>query len=198
MRVLGTGLAVFLLSSLYVQRRYSSQLRSILTVPETPVAIVFGAGLAADQVPSPMLAERLDTAIALYRAGKVKKLLVSGDTSDRYHDETSAMLRYATSQGLPKADLLADFAGFSTYDTCVRAKDAFGVDSATLVSQEFHLPRALYIANSLGIHAYGVAADRGSSLRYGIREVISRPLAMATVWAHLPAKNAGYVPPPAK
>jgi SanA protein len=129
------------------------------------------------------LAERVDAALELYRAGRVQKLLLSGDNSVRWHDETQAMRRYAVDRGLPSDAVLKDFAGFSTYDSCFRAKAVFGVDRAILVTQGFHLPRALYIANSLGIESDGVAADSGAAgpLLYESREFLSRALALAMV-----------------
>jgi vancomycin permeability regulator SanA len=182
--VLGSaGALAVLLASFYVEHRYEDRIVSAGSVPTAPVALVFGAGLASNQSPSPLLAERIDTAISLYRAGKVRKLLVSGDNSDRSHDETRAMRRYAMSHGVPTQDVIGDYAGLSTYDSCFRARAIFGVARATLVTQRFHLARALFIANALGIDAFGVAADEATSKRspYALREFLSRPLALALV-----------------
>jgi SanA protein len=149
-----------------------------------PVALVFGAGLH-EGLPSPILAERLDAAVALFKAGKVERVLVSGDNSSdpRYHDETLAMRRYLIGRGVPAERVLGDDFGVSTYDTCVRARTVFGVDRAVLVTQRFHLPRALFIANSIGLESDGVAADEGRTNRspYALRELVSRPLAWAMV-----------------
>jgi len=165
--------------SAYVARRYAHRIVPPAGAPDLPVALVFGAGLARGE-PSPLLAERLDMAVALHRQGKVQRLLISGDNSDRYHDETAAMRRYAVAQGVPAADILEDDLGLSTYDSCVRAQRVFGLDRVLLVTQRFHLPRALFIANSVGLDAFGVAADPatrpGSS--YLLREWLSRPLAL--------------------
>jgi vancomycin permeability regulator SanA len=135
-----------------------------------------------------MLAERINSAIQLYRAGKVDKLLLSGDNSERYHDETRAMRRHALDQGLAPEALLYDVAGISTYDSCYRARELFGVRKAILVTQAFHLPRALFIANSLGIDAYGIAAQPASKSPLDtVREFFARPLALAKVtWAPRP------------
>jgi SanA protein len=132
-----------------------------------------------------MLAERIDRAVELYRIGKVEKLLVSGDNSIPAHDEAKAMRRYAILQGVPADAVVRDFAGFSTYDSCYRAKEVFGVRRAVLVTQGFHLPRALFIANSLGMEANGVAADQSAlgPLIYEGREVFSRTLALVMVLA---------------
>jgi len=181
---LGLGLTAFALgaTSLYVDRRYASRIVPPAEAPAAPVALVFGAGLTRSE-PSPLLAERLDMAIALYRRGKVKRILVSGDNSDRYHDETEAMRRYAVEQGIPARDLLADDWGLSTYDSCVRARQVFHLDQVLLVTQRFHLSRATFIANSVGLDAHGVPADSPGRSRspYALREMLSRPLALAMV-----------------
>ncbi|MDQ3264188.1 MAG: YdcF family protein [Myxococcota bacterium] len=177
--------AALIALSLFVEHRYQDRIVPLADAPARKVALVFGAGLAPGQEPSPVLAERLDAAIALYRAGKVRKLLVSGDNSDRFHDETRAMRRYAVEHGVAKDDVVGDHAGLSTYDSCVRAQKIFGVSEAILVTQRFHLTRALYIANSIGIDAVGVAADedrRGGS-SYALRELVSRPVAWVMVHA---------------
>ena len=170
-------------ASAFVELRWRDRALPSSRSPEAPVALVFGAGLLSADEPSPVLAERLDAAIALYRANKVRKLLVSGDNSDRRHDETRAMKRYVVERGVPPGDVVSDFAGFSTYDSCYRAREIFGVKRALLVTQDFHLPRALYIANGLGIDAWGVAADEGrtESGTYELRELWARPLALAMV-----------------
>jgi SanA protein len=110
-------------------------------------------------------------------------VLVSGDNSDRFHDETRAMRRYMVQHGLPEQAVLGDDSGLSTYDSCVRAFTVFKVRKALLVTQRFHLPRALYIANSVGMDAWGVAADEGrpSTRRYAVREMFSRVLALVMV-----------------
>jgi len=178
--VLGV-LAVVGGTSCYVRMRYSDRIFLADQVPNAPVAIVFGAGLASKGKPSPMLAERLETAVRLYRSGKVEKILVTGANLTRSHDETKAMGQYALARGVPREMILRDDAGFSTYDSCYRAKAVFGIERATLVTQRFHLPRALFIANSLGVDAIGVAADEGTHGRLinEGRELFSRSLALA-------------------
>lgn len=180
-----TGTSAFVAISLYVEQRYLDRIVSTAEAPKRRVAIVFGAGLARGQAPGPVLAERLDAALRLYRAGKVEKLLMTGDNSDRFHDETTAMRRYAEERGVPAADLVGDYMGLSTYDSLVRAKRIFRIQAALLVTQRFHLPRALYIANAIGLDAHGVAADEGreDGSAYALRELLSRPLAFALVWA---------------
>ncbi|EAU67657.1 SanA protein [Stigmatella aurantiaca DW4/3-1] len=179
--------------SRFVQVRYADRILPRQGAPEAPMALVFGAGLAPGGVPSPVLAQRLDTAIALWREKKVGGVLVSGDNSDRFHDETRAMRRYLLERGLPETAVQGDNSGLSTYDSCVRAYDVFGMRRALLVTQRFHLPRALYIANSVGMDAWGVAADEGhpSTQRYVLRETFSRVLALIMVLLDLkPASSA--------
>ncbi len=145
----------------WIQWRYDKLVLTELdAVPARPVAIVFGAGVRADGRLTPMLADRMETAIELYRAGKVRKLLVSGDNRFADYDEPTAMYNYAVARGVPAADVVRDFAGRRTYDTCYRAGAIFGVQDALLVTQRFHLPRALFTCRSLGIDALGVSADR--------------------------------------
>lgn len=124
-----------------------------------PVAIVFGAGLRRDGKPTLVLRDRVARAAELYAAGKVKKLLMSGDNRFVDYNEPQAMREFAWSLGVPDEDIVLDYAGRSTYETCYRAKAIFGVKEAILVTQRFHLPRALYTCHHLGIKASGVAAD---------------------------------------
>ncbi len=183
--LLGGTLAVLGLMALshFVLVRYEHRIVPLSAAPEAPVVLVFGAGLAPGGVPSAVLAQRLDVAIALWKSGKARMVLVSGDNSDRFHDETRAMRRYILERGLPEEAVLGDDSGLSTYDSCVRAFSVFQVRKVLLVTQRFHLPRALYIANSVGMDAWGVAADEGlpSTRRYAVREMFSRVLALALV-----------------
>lgn len=142
-------------------------------VPSAPVAIVFGAGLQADGRPTVMLADRVEAAAELYRAGKVKRLLMTGDNSLRSYDEVTAMKRLAVELGVPADQVNLDYAGFRTYDSCYRAAAIFGVTRAVLVSQRYHLPRALFLAGSFGIEAVGLAAGLDSypnQSYYNVRE----------------------------
>lgn len=136
--------------------------RSAASVPYEPVAIVFGAGAPNNQ-PSPYLARRLNVALDLYRRGKVTVFLVTGATAAPNYDEPTVMRQYLVDHGVPAARIVRDFAGSDTWASCVRAKKIFGVSHATLVTQDFHLPRALLLCRSAGIDAYGVA-DTGESV----------------------------------
>jgi SanA protein len=127
--------------------------------PSRPVVIVFGAGLTRDGHPTAVLRDRVETAARLYFDGKTEKLLMSGDNRVVEYNEPEAMRQYAIGLGVPDEDIVLDYAGRRTYDTCYRAKAIFGVDRAILVTQDFHLPRALYLCNALGVESVGVKAD---------------------------------------
>ena len=128
-------------------------------LPPERVAIVFGARIYTDGRLSAMLQDRVETAVQLYQSGKVKKLLMSGDNRFAHYDEPGRMMDYAISRGVPAEDIQPDYAGRRTYDTCYRAKAIFQLESAVLVTQDFHLPRALFTCRNLGIEAAGVSAD---------------------------------------
>ncbi len=136
-----------------------SLIYQVSKAPTAQVAIVFGAGLNRDGSPSPVLRDRVMTAASLYFAGKVTKLLVSGDNRFVDYNEPGAMREYAIELGVPEQDIVQDFAGRSTYDTCYRARQIFQVQEAIVVTQAYHLGRALFLCNQLGVKAVGVAAD---------------------------------------
>lgn len=127
---------------------------------ETRIAIVFGAGLnSTGDRPGTILKDRLDSAIKLYQTGKVQKIIVSGDNSFPGYNEPQAMYNYLLAEEVADFDLVIDPEGRNTYATCYRAKEIFGVTEAILVTQRFHLPRALYTCETLGIKVTGAAAD---------------------------------------
>ena len=132
---------------------------SVKDVSPRRVAIVFGAGLWRDGTPTPILRDRVQTAANLYFGGKVEKLLMSGDNRFVDYNEPESMRQYALSLGVPDEAIVLDYAGRRTYDTCYRARDIFRVDSAILVTQGFHLSRALFLCNMLGVDGVGVPAD---------------------------------------
>ena len=125
-------------------------------VPNEPVAIVFGAGVWADGTPTPMLADRVDGAVELYRLGRVSRILMTGDNSTPEYNEVVAMQEYAEKLGVPRQHIRLDYAGFSTYESCYRAKVIFGVERAVLITQKYHLPRAVYTCNQLGVDSVGL------------------------------------------
>ena len=128
-------------------------------VPARRVAVVFGAGVRNGQ-PSAVLYDRVASAVALYRSGRVDKLLMSGDNRFANYNEPGAMRRAALQMGVPDEDIALDHAGRSTYDTCYRAHDIFGLRDAVLVTQDYHLDRAIFTCRALGVDAVGLAADR--------------------------------------
>ena len=144
----------------WVFQRYTPQVYTAQEVREERVAVVFGAAVYRNGRLSPMLRDRVETAIDLYRAGKVDRLLMSGDNSSAHYNEPGRMAEYAIARGVPPAAVQPDYGGLRTYDTCYRARHIFQVESAILVTQSFHLPRALFTCDALGVAAIGVAADR--------------------------------------
>jgi len=134
--------------------------RDLAQVPAQPIAIVFGAGIWANGQLSSILADRVDTAIDLYRAGKVRKLLMTGDNRFAWYNEPGAMGQYALERGVPAEDIVYDYAGRRTYDSCYRARHIFGIERAVLVTQAFHLPRAVYTCRRIGMDGVGAVADR--------------------------------------
>lgn len=144
----------------WVHWRYSASMVDVETAPDGRVAIVFGARVYRDGRLSTMVRDRVDTAIDLYRAGKVRKLIMSGGGNGVDYDEPGAMMAYAVARGVPAADIQPDYGGHRTYDTCYRAAQVFQLDAAFLVTQEFHLPRALFTCDQLGLQVVGVIADR--------------------------------------
>ncbi len=153
------GLAVLILprlvTALYaLPRTYTTE-----NVPQAPVAIVFGAGLWRDGTPTTVLRDRISTAAQLFFSGKVQKILMSGDNSYLDYNEPGAMRQYAINLGVPEEAITLDYAGRRTYDTCYRARAIFGIQQAILVTQGFHLPRAIYTCQALGMDVAGVASD---------------------------------------
>ncbi|MDX6364049.1 MAG: hypothetical protein QOC85_3059 [Streptomyces sp.] len=151
------------------------RLRTTADVPRTEVAVVFGAGLWEGE-PSPYLAHRLDAAAKLYRDGRIEVVLVTGDNSREDYDEPDAMRAYLTRRGVPDRRIVSDYAGFDTWDSCVRAKKIFGVDRAVLISQGFHIRRAVALCEAAGVSSYGVGVDAKHDVTWyygGAREVFA-------------------------
>jgi SanA protein len=168
--------------------------------PEAPVAIVFGAGLDRSGFPSPVLQDRVSIAADLYFAGKVKKLLMSGDNRFIDYNEPGAMQKYALLLGVPEGDIVLDYAGRRTYDTCYRARAIFGVRQAVVVTQDFHLPRALLLCNAMGIQATGASASRRSygarpEIYWQIRELPAIVVSFWEIWVTHPLPVLGSPEP---
>ncbi len=179
-----------------VQQSYGARaVASAADLPRTEtgrIAIVFGAGLWATGAPTPILYDRVATAADLYKRGNVRRLLMTGDDSTQGHDEPGAMIQSALSLGVPRAALVGDGAGLRTYDSCVRARDVYGISRAIIVTQRFHMARALFTCAQLGIDVIGVDADRrdyapASYTWWMLREVPSTLLAYLDVTLLRPA-----------
>ncbi|AKN69721.1 membrane protein [Streptomyces sp. PBH53] len=169
------GCVLALLPATWLRVSTADRLRTTADVPRTEVAVVFGAGLWQGE-PSPYLAHRLDAAAELYRTGRIEVVLVTGDNSREDYDEPDAMRAYLTKHGVPDARIVSDYAGFDTWDSCVRAKKIFGVDRAVLISQGFHIRRAVALCEAAGVDSYGVgvAAKHDVTWYYGgAREVFA-------------------------
>jgi len=170
-----TGLcAVFYLVTINAVVVFSTA--NIIDVPENfsnyefDCILVLGAGVWDNSRPSPMLEDRLITAINLYNDGVSGKILMSGDNGQEYYDEVNVMKNYAIERGVPSEDIFMDHAGFSTYESIYRAKNIFQVESVVIVTQKYHLHRALYNARRFGLKAYGISADRNEYSGQGYRD----------------------------
>jgi vancomycin permeability regulator SanA len=143
----------------FVHATASGHLYNEQDVPAAPVALVLGAAVSPDGIPSPFLSARLDLAQRLYDAGKVKVILVSGDNMAPEYNEPDAMRTYLLRAGVPADKVVADYAGFDTYDSCARARRIFNVSNLIVVTQAYHLPRAVATCRRLGLSATGVGDE---------------------------------------
>lgn len=151
---------------------------SATDVPNAEAILVLGAYVLPNGIVSTMLNDRLTVGYELYKQGKAPKLLVSGDHGRKDYDEVNSMKNFLKNKGVPSQDIFMDHAGFSTYESVYRARDIFRVHKVIIVTQEYHLMRAIYVARALGLEAYGVASDRhdyGQAMKmYRIREIAAR------------------------
>jgi vancomycin permeability regulator SanA len=148
----------------YVRITAAGHLYTESDVPPAPVALVLGARVFPDGTPSPFLAARLDVAHRLYLTGKVRVVVVSGDNMAKEYNEPDAMRAYLINAGMPAEAVIADYAGFDTYDSCSRASRIFGIKKLIVVTQSYHLPRAVATCRAMGVDATGVGDD---SVRHG-------------------------------
>lgn len=158
--------------------------------------LILGAGVR-DARPSPLLQNRLNTGIELYEKGVSDRILMSGDHGRKDYDEVNVMKQYAVEAGVPDTAIFLDHAGFSTYESIYRARDIFQADSILIVTQEYHLYRALYLAEHLGVEAYGVSADTvfpGQNNRE-MREVLARCKDVLYSWVQPKPTYLGEVIP---
>ena len=183
---------------LWVQGVGQAKVRSADSVAPTPVALVLGAGLKRDGTPSVFLERRLDAARGLYEQGAVDVILVSGDHGTEFHDEPTAMLDWLVTHGVPTDKIVRDHAGFDTHDSCVRAHDVFGVRDAVVVTQDYHLRRALFSCELAGIDVVGVGVSSDSvqpkqAVLWHLREV---PASWRAAWDAVTGRPAVYPGPP--
>jgi SanA protein len=177
------GFLVLLIPRIVSAAYARGKIYTVATVPVRRVAIVFGAGLWRNGSPTPVLVDRVTRAANLYLAGKVEKLLMSGDNRFVNYNEPEAMRKLALTLGVPDSAIVLDYAGRRTYDTCYRAKAIFEVSQAILVTQAFHMPRALYLCNRLGVDSVGVDSDlrnygKASVLIWNVRELFATAAAL--------------------
>ena len=196
----GIFLAGLLLPRLITAVYSLNKIQSVDDAPSERVAIIFGAGLRRDGTPTAVLRDRVETGVQLYFDGKVEKLLMSGDNSQVEYNEPESMRQYAISLGIPEQDIVLDYAGSRTYDTCYRAKSIFGLESAILVTQKFHLPRALFLCNVLGVKATGVEASNNYYLKrslffWNVREQFATFTAFMDVYVEKPTLILGQPEP---
>jgi SanA protein len=155
------GLIVILILNFYVKSKTKPLIAiSSSELQQTDVAIIFGAGINGN-VPSKYLKDRLDAGIMLFKANKINKILLSGDNGSDEHDELTVMKNYCFEHGVDTSKIYLDYAGFDTYSTMYRAKQIFKVEKAVLISQQYHLNRAIYIGNKLGVASVGFSANVG-------------------------------------
>ena len=182
----------------FVRASVRDRIVSATAVPKAECILVLGAGVKEDGSPSSMLADRLDQGIALYQAGVADYLLMSGDHGQADYDEVNVMKQYAIDRGVPSEAIFMDHAGFSTYDSMARARDVFALNRIVVVTQTYHLYRALYIADRLGLDAYGVGADPrsyvGETYR-NLREIVARNKDFFLAWWQPDPTHLGEIIP---
>jgi SanA protein len=187
----GGGLIILvILPLLWIKFSSLNDIFTSQSVPNQDVAIVFGAAIY-EHYPSDVYADRLQTAAELYHSRKVKKILVSGDNSRAGYNEPTVGKDFLIRLRVPEYDIVLDYAGFRTFDTCARARRVFQVQSAALVSQSFHIPRTVFLCQSFGIDAVGVVAKKhlySGHVKNIFRETLARYIAFweATLFRHDP------------
>lgn len=191
------GLCAVLIANHYVKQSTAARILSpedAATLTDMDCILVLGCQVKANGVPSHMLEDRLRRGVELYQVKTAPKLLMSGDHGQENYNEVGTMKQYAVDAGVPSSDVFMDHAGFSTYESLYRAKEVFGVKKMVIVTQEYHLYRALYIAEQLGIEAYGVSCDYrtywGQANRE-VREILARCKDILTTTFHTPPTYGG-------
>ena len=193
--LLSLALLILLLPRLATGVYAANRLYQEPQAPAKRVAIIFGAGLRRDGTPTAMLRDRVLTGAELYFSGRVEKLLMSGDNRFVDYNEPESMRQFALSLGVPDNAIVLDYAGRRTYDTCYRARAIFDVESALLVTQGFHLPRAVFLCNMLGMDTLGVESIHcywnGSPFRWDVREQFATVAAFLDLYVSSPLPVLG-------
>ncbi|MFH1253696.1 MAG: ElyC/SanA/YdcF family protein [Candidatus Uhrbacteria bacterium] len=189
---------MFISSQIIVGQAAAGRIFLVQDVPPEKVVIVLGASVLSSGQPSDMLADRLLTALEIYQAGKAEKFLLSGDHGQVDYNEVDTMKNFLVAKGVPEGDIVLDHAGFDTFDTMVRAHEVFLLDSAIVVTQKYHLPRALYLGQTADMEVFGVAADRQTYIKmpyFIFREYLARVKAVLEVWFQAEPKYLGETIP---
>ncbi|WP_434512206.1 SanA/YdcF family protein [Desulfitobacterium sp. AusDCA] len=164
--------------NIYVERMGTKYILDQNTVPTADAILILGAYVYPDGTTSSMLTDRLTVGYELYKEGKAPKIVVSGDHGRKEYDEVNAMKNFLKDKGVPSQDIFMDHAGFSTYESVYRARDIFQIHKVIIVTQDYHLMRAIFSARELGLEAYGIPSDRhdyGQAMKmYRLREIAAR------------------------
>lgn len=187
--------ALFVLTNVYTVNSTRDEVHRVSAFYDAgaDAIVVLGASVFADGTPSDILADRLEIAADLYKAGAAREVIVSGDNADSHYNESDAMKDYLVRLGVPEDDIVVDHLGTDTYASIYRAKNAYGANDIIVVTQAYHLYRALMIANGLGMEAGGVAADKGDyddQAEYSLREVLARTKDWVLTMVHWPVSTA--------
>jgi len=153
-------------------------------IEDHQIILVLGAGVEQDDKISDVLRDRLDTAVELFTNRKVLRIIISGDNSRENYNETDSMRNYLLEAGIPPRIIFTDYAGFDTFDSIFRAREIFGAEKLILISQEFHLPRAIFLAEKLGIEALGFSANLRkyrNQPQMNLREVLANTKAVGNI-----------------
>ncbi|MDB5187552.1 MAG: secreted protein containing [Candidatus Kaiserbacteria bacterium] len=176
------GIVVFILPDILRAVEWKYMYENVDDVPHSDIGIILGASIVRGK-PSPILEARADAAIALYHKAKITKILISGDGESTYYNEIDPVLSYIENAGIPEGDILLDYHGLDTYTSMLRAANEYHIMRAIIVTQDFHLPRALYLAHAAGMTAYGLPADNSESSIYNyIREIPACIKAVGQIW----------------
>jgi len=173
-----------------------AQIAELLEDDPADAVVVLGASVHADGTPSDILADRLEVAVDLYRAGAVRAVIVSGDNRSTHYNESDAMKAFCVEAGVPSEDVYVDHGGLNTYESMYRARHVFGAERIVVATQAYHLYRAMFTANCLGMQVWGVACDKGAydnQQMYSAREVMARTKDFFAALLRLPVETDGEV-----